>query len=88
MTNKEFLWNMTHSIVQHNKVPFTIAMWDYHFNQIDIEIQEVNDPTHNILYRAVIKNDAVAIADLGYDGLVVSLDDDWNDWLNDEANTF
>jgi hypothetical protein len=88
MTNGEFLWNITHSIVQHNKVPFTIGMWDCHCNQIDIEIQEVNDHADEILYRAVIKDDAVAIADLGYDGLVVPLDDDWNDWLNDEVITF
>lgn len=94
MKNKEFLWNLADSICRRNELPMTITINTSERahescpdpNGIDIELQWADDSQEII--RAVVAHDCTAIADLHLDGVVVSLEDDYNDWLNDEFNGF
>lgn len=82
MSNQEYILNLAWSLVPCNKLPISAIV-----NDTVIEFQDTDNP--NLLCRVVIKNDCVAIADITkIHTTVVSLEDDYVDWLNDEAYIF
>lgn len=82
MSNQEYITNLAWSLVPCNKLPISAIV-----NDTVIEFQETDDP--DLLCRVVIKNDCVAIADVTkIDTCIVSLEDDYVDWLNDETYLF
>jgi hypothetical protein len=78
LTNGEFLWNVMDAVTRYNEMPIKVDI-----SGIDIELNWKADDDETII--ATHSSDGVAIAELGMDGLVISLDEDFQDWLNDDA---
>lgn len=82
MSNNEYILNLAWSLVPCNKLPISAIV-----NDTIIEFQETDNP--DLLCRVAVKNDCVAIADITkIHTTIVSLEDDYVDWLNDEAYLF